>query len=311
MLTTLGLLINLAYVLNSYLAKTPNFFNHLGGNLFDHIIIILLLPLLFTIGFLSDRSRAVNENLKRVLERESFISLSLQAVFYPVITPIEGYELATRYRSILEESELGGDFYDVFPLPGGKDALIIADVSGKGLRAAMLGAFAKYIIRAYLRDTASLTETCARISSAIYRESGQDMFVTAFIGILDEQTGRMNYINAGHPGPVHVCKGETTELLRAVSMPLGIFPEQEFVEGRIVLEDGDFLILYTDGLYEFRRGEEAVPESIARQVLGLLPADADILAERLLASAESYTDALISDDIAVLTIQRKSSAEML
>lgn len=308
-LTAFGLVANIAYGLNSYLNKTPNFFNHLGGNLFDHMIIIFFLPLLFVIGFLADRSRFAQENLKKVLERETYISHSLQAVFYPQIKQIGGYQFAARYRSVLEESELGGDYYDVFSLGGNKTALTIADVSGKGLQAAMMGAFVKSVIRAYLRERPSLSETATRISSATYREHGPDIFVTAFIGVLDEPTGTMRYVNAGHPGPLHIATGKTVDILRAESMPLGIFQEQEFVGGEIVLAPGDYLVLYTDGLYEFRSGVEATPETIAQEVCKLLPADANTLAARLLASAESLANGVLNDDVAVLTLRRNPVGE--
>lgn len=304
LLTALGLAINIAYMLNSYLSNAPEFFDHLGGNLFDHFIIILILPLLFAVGYLADRSRAAQESLEKVLERETYISQSLQAVYYPQMQQIGGYQFAARYRSVLEESELGGDYYDIFPLGNNKTALTITDVSGKGLRAAMMGAFVKSVIRAYLREHPNLSDTAVRISSAIYREHGTDLFVTAFIGVLDQPTGAIHYVNAGHPGPLHISMGKDVDILRAESMPLGIFPEQEFLEGEVVLAPGDYLVLYTDGLYEFRGGVKATPETIAQEAYGLLPADADTLVGELLARAEGHANGVLSDDVAVIALRR-------
>lgn len=304
LLTALGLAINIAYILNSYLSNAPQFFDHLGGNLFDHLVIIFILPLLFAIGYLADRSRAVQERLKKALEREAYISHSLQAVYYPQIRQIRGYQLAARYRSVLEESELGGDYYDIFPLGNNKTALTITDVSGKGLKAAIMGAFVKSVIRAYLREHPNLSETVARISSAIYHEQDMDLFVTAFIGVLHEPSGSISYINAGHPGPLHISTSREVEILHAESMPLGIFPEQEFKESEIVLVPGDYLVLFSDGLYEFRGGDEATPETIAREVCEQLPTDADTLVGNLLTNAENHAHGVLSDDVAVIALRR-------
>ena len=266
--------------------------------------------ILLAIEDITERKRAKEElqridlELEKVLERETFVSQSLQAVFYPRIKQIEGYQFAARYRSVLEESELGGDNYDVFSLGTDKTALEIADVSGKGLQAAILGAFVKSVIRAYLREHSGVSETARRISSAVYREHGPDLFVTAFIAVLDEPSGTVRYVNAGHPGPLHISAERSVEVLRAASMPLGIFSEQEFIEGEVVLAPGDYLVLYTDGLYEIKGWDEASPEAVADEVRKLLPADSDSLAEKLVAGAKDRAGGKLDDDVAVLVLRR-------
>src|SRR5450759_1958681 len=266
--------------------------------------------ILLAIEDITERKRAKEElqridlELEKVLERETFVSQSLQAVFYPRIKQIEGYQFAARYRSVLEESELGGDNYDVFSLGGDETALAIVDVSGKGLQAAILGAFVKSIIRAYLRGSSVVSETAARISSAVYREHGPDLFVTAFIAVLDEPSGTVRYVNAGHPGPLHVSAERSVEVLRAATMPLGIFPEQEFIEGEVMLAPGDYLVLYTDGLYEIKGWDDASPEAVAGEVRKLLPADSASLAEKLVAGAKDRAGGKLDDDVAVLALRR-------
>lgn len=248
-----------------------------------------------------------NIELEKALKRETFISQSLQAVFYPGIKQIEGYQFAARYRSVLEESELGGDNYDVFALGGDETALVIADVSGKGLQAAILGAFVKSIIRAYLRERSIVSETVARISSAVYREHGPDLFVTAFVAVLDQPSGTIRYVNAGHPGPLHVSAERSVEVLRAVSMPLGIFPEQEYIEGEVALAPGDYLILYTDGLYEIKGWDDASPEAVAGEVCRLSLASSESLAKELVAGAKNRAGGKLDDDVAVLVLRRNPS----
>jgi len=266
--------------------------------------------ILLAIEDITERKRAeeelqrINIELEQVLARETNVSQSLQAVFYPRIRQVEGYQFAARYKSVLEESELGGDNYDVFSLGGDETALAIADVSGKGLQAAILGAFVKSVIRAYLREGSVVSETAARISSAVYREHGPDMFVTAFIAVLDKPSGTIRYVNAGHPGPLYVSAERSVEVLSTATMPLGILPEQEFVEGEVVLAPGDYLVLYTDGLYEIKGWDDASPEAIAGEVRKLLPADLDSLAEKLVAGAKDRAGGKLDDDVAVLVLRR-------
>ena len=305
-LTVLGLAFEIAYTVNSYYSSTETFFHHLGGNLFDHILILLILPLLFVLGLFADRSRSSQDDLEKLLERETHISQLLQSVFYPQITPIAGYQFSARYQPVLEESELGGDFYDVFSLGDEKTVVTMADVSGKGLRSAIVGAFTKSLIRAYFLEGRPLTEAAALISSAVHHEYDPDIFVTAFIGVLDKPSGVLRYVNAGHPGPLYISEEKTVDILSAASMPLGVFAQQEFVEGEVALAPGDFLVLYTDGLYEFRTGEEAAPETVARDVRSLLPADAETLVERLLAGAVRQANGEFNDDVAILALQRKA-----
>jgi serine phosphatase RsbU (regulator of sigma subunit) len=266
--------------------------------------------ILLSIEDSTERKRAeeelqrINIELEQVLARETNVSQSLQAVFYPRIKHIEGYQFAARYKSVLEESELGGDNYDVFSLGGDETALAIADVSGKGLQAAILGAFVKSVVRAYLRESSVVSETAARISSAVYREHGPDLFVTAYISVLDKPSGTVRYVNAGHPGPLHVSAERSVEVLPTASMPLGILPEQEFVEGEVVLAPGDYLVLYTDGLYEIKGWDNASPEAVADEVCKLLPADSDSLAEKLVAGAKNRAGGKLDDDVAVLVLRR-------
>lgn len=310
LLTALGLAINIAYILNSYLSNAPSFFRHLGGNPVDHVIIFFTLLMLFGLGYLADRNRASRETLKQVLERETFISNSLQSVFYPHIEDIDSYQFSASYLSVLKEAELGGDFYDVFSPGDGRTVIVLADVIGKGLNAAIMGAFTKFVIRAYSGEQLGLSESVARISSAANREyGGSDLFVTAFIGILDEKSGELVYVNAGHPGPLHVSADRVVDILEARSMPLGVFPEQDFAQGAISLEPGDFLILYTDGLYESLHGAEATPETIAGEVRELLPSDTDTLVEKLVAGAKDRSAGTLNDDVAVLALMRNLTSD--
>jgi serine phosphatase RsbU (regulator of sigma subunit) len=147
--------------------------------------------------------------------------------------------------------EVGGDFYDVFALPGERLGLVIADVSGKGVASAFFMA----VTRTMLRDAAlvgsSPADCIARVNSRLCRENPIDMFVTAIYAELDERSGAMNFVNAGHCEPIITDRNGKARLIkRSGNPPLGVMPEKLFAEHSFFLGPGEMLFLYTDGVTE-------------------------------------------------------------
>ncbi|MHB8779782.1 MAG: PP2C family protein-serine/threonine phosphatase [Candidatus Geothermincolia bacterium] len=308
MFTAIGALANVAYMLNSYIAHRASFSEHLGNNLFDHAIILFLVPLLFVVGYLADRAGYDRLRMEKALERERGIARSLELVFFPQARGIEGYDLATRYESLFTESSLGGDFYDIFRAGRGKTAVIMADVSGKGLDASVMGAFSKSVTRAFLRGDGDLSQAAAMINRAIYRETSPDIFVTAFIGLLEQESGLLRFVNAGHPGAIHYVEGRHPDpIAYAEDPPLGVFLEQGFAEHQLTLRPGDALALYTDGLYEFRN-HPCSPEELAAEVDATHTEAADAIAQRMLDNGRSHEGAF-DDDVAILVIKRTPASD--
>ncbi len=300
--------INIGYLAQHWIEHGTIMWGHTGGDPIDHFLFLLVMPLMVAVGYFWDRTRAAKARLALYLEDQTRVSRLLENVFYPRVRDIHGYRVAASFQSVRAESELGGDYYDVFSLGRGESALIMADVSGKGIEAAAMAAFVKAAARAYMREERDLSAAASRISAAIHRERNPELFVTLFLARLHRESGRLLYVNAGHPGPLLFRgngHGYFSRVLKATSMPMGIFPEQRFNVEEVRMAPGDYLVLYTDGLYEFRH-QMRTPEELADLTEQLLPAEVDDLALEVLIKAGSNGDGKgFEDDAAVLALQRE------
>jgi phosphoserine phosphatase RsbU/P len=151
--------------------------------------------------------------------------------------------VAARY---VPSFELGGDFYDFINLDGHL-GVAVCDVSGKGIAASLLMASVRASLRAYAQDVYDIDEIVARVNIALVRDTLTNEFATLFYGVLDPQTRRLTYCNAGHEPPLLLRDGQITRL-EVGGTVVGIDPEQEYDKGVVYLQFGDTLLLYTDGL---------------------------------------------------------------
>jgi sigma-B regulation protein RsbU (phosphoserine phosphatase) len=183
------------------------------------------------------------------LEHEIELARQIQKTFLPEHLPeFPGWELAATW---LTARQVGGDCYDVIELPDGRLGLLIADVSDKGMAAALFMALTRTLVRAVVYETPSPAEVLRRINALIIPDNRQDMFVTAVYGVLSLESGEFTYANAGHNPPVWVCRaGKTLESLRRTGAALGIIADFSIGERTISLGLDDLLLLYTDGLTE-------------------------------------------------------------
>ena len=197
------------------------------------------------------REAAEQERMKRELE----VAQRIQASFLPeTCPPVPGWELAAFWRSA---REVGGDFYDFIPLPvrledegnEGRMGLVVADVADKGVPAALFMALSRTLLRTVSIDGRSPSDAISRTNDLILADARSDLFVTMFYAILQPWSGKIVYVNAGHMPPLVVRADEgIAEELRVPGMALGILPDQRFAEYSSHLEQGDALILYTDGV---------------------------------------------------------------
>lgn len=214
-----------------------------------------------------------NEHLQREmvnrerLEHEVQLARQIQKTFLPEHLPeIIGWNLAATW---ITARQVGGDFYDVFELPGGKLGLFIADVSDKGIPAALFMALTRTLVRAVVFDTLSPADALRRVNALIIPDNQQDMFVSAVYGVLTLESGDFTYANAGHNPPIWLCgEKRTMELLRRTGPALGIIEHLSMEERTITLAPDDFLLLYTDGVTEaFSPEEETYGEERLIQAL--------------------------------------------
>jgi serine phosphatase RsbU (regulator of sigma subunit) len=159
---------------------------------------------------------------------------------------IPGVEIAARNVSCFE---VGGDSYDFLALPSGRLGLAIADVSGKGVAAALVMSSLQAALRVATPLDEDPVRLAARLDTLVRDLAGGRKYVTFFFGVYEPATGRLRYVNAGHNPPLHLGAGGTTPLA-STGVPIGLVPAPSWREAEVRLAPGDTLVLYTDGLTE-------------------------------------------------------------
>jgi sigma-B regulation protein RsbU (phosphoserine phosphatase) len=260
------------------------------------------------------KMQAERDTLLREIERkntELAIAAEIQQSFLPdTITQIEGYEIAA--RSVMAK-EVGGDFFDVIPLevvPIGKGQLgvMIADVSGKGIPAALFMALSRIVVRVNAIWYASKPASAIRDANTIIsKDSKSGMFVTLFYGFLDSTTRTFTYVNAGHNPPIHYRAADgTLSELEATGIAMGVLDDAEYTQDTVQLAPGDLVVLYTDGITEAENAElEMFGDSRLEKVIRASRAlsSKDIIQE-ILNAVRSFTgDHPQSDDITLMVIR--------
>jgi phosphoserine phosphatase RsbU/P len=242
---------------------------------------------------------------KELLEKQLETAREVQERLLPKGSPgISGYEFA---GLCIPTEEVGGDYFDYIHLPHQQLGVVVADVSGHGISAAMV----MTAFRALLRTHAHSRTKPARIARVINRQlpefTADQHFVTAIYGVLDPISGKLEYVSCGHQPALLIDPDGKSQKLEQRGPALGIFPEAQYPSGFAVLKPGDLVVLYTDGVVEVenitgdRFGIERLAESVHR--LRRLPGDElteALLAEtRRFARQESY-----QDDFTLVVIRR-------
>jgi serine phosphatase RsbU (regulator of sigma subunit)/predicted ester cyclase len=194
------------------------------------------------------RQRLEEERIERErVEQELRVAQRIQQASLPKEVPeLEGWRIAPYYRPA---REVGGDFYDFLGLAKGHLGLVVGDATGKGVPAALVMATTCGMLGAVARSLDSPGEVLGRVNEALYARIPANMFVTCFYAILDPQRGLLRYANAGHDLPF-LRHGGGAEELRARGMPLGLMPGMGYEEKEIVVEIGESILFYSDGLVE-------------------------------------------------------------
>ncbi|MCL2281761.1 MAG: SpoIIE family protein phosphatase [Fibromonadales bacterium] len=201
--------------------------------------------------------------------------------------------------------EVGGDFYDFYFLDSehSKIALVIADVSGKGVPAALFMVIAKVLIKNN-RDL-PVNEVLAEVNKLLCADNNSNMFVTAYFSVLDLVTGKYTYAAAGHPAPLlyHKQSKEVSYLALSKDLPLGVIPNEKYVSQEITLQSGDSLLLYTDGVTEaFSANSEMYGKVRLKENMMRFAEDpAETVMERLYNTVTEHSEGVSqSDDITML-----------
>lgn len=242
------------------------------------------------------------------MSRPSDISRTIQEALLATPEHVDGIEFFYLYRSATRGALVGGDFYDLFELPGGKVGIMIGDVSGKGLEAATLSTFVRDTLMTRATNGASPADAMQTANDLLLKISPESMFVTGFFGLLEIGTGRLTYCCAGHPPPILQDRyGQKSVMLHDCGIVLGAFDFVSYKNFALDLASKNHtLFLYTDGVTEVRQDGEFFGEArLVRVVeksasLGVTKLPGKVFDEIL-----KFGDGKLPDDIAILAITRK------
>jgi sigma-B regulation protein RsbU (phosphoserine phosphatase) len=203
---------------------------------------------------------------KKRLEGQLEVARQVQLALLPPQDPeIKGYDISA-YNFPTEE--VSGDYYDWVKIYGDQIGIVIADVAGKGVPAAILMAFLRASLRAATHIGYATNISMSKVNYLLWESIERNQFVTAFYGILDGDNGALAYSNAGHNPPLLVNAAGTSRFIHRGEQPLGMFPDTRYHEYHLEFEPGDVLVLYTDGATEAASpsGEEFGRERLAQAV---------------------------------------------
>jgi sigma-B regulation protein RsbU (phosphoserine phosphatase) len=257
----------------------------------------------------SDLRISIENHRRTTAEKERYtkeleIAKEIQDTFLPESTPdIPGIGIAA---ATIPAMEIGGDFYDFIPAGENRWGIVMADVSGKGISAALFMALSRTLLHVSGMTGTDPTDAVRQANRWIYEDGRSSMFVTVFYGVLDPDGKRFSYVNAGHNPPLLVREDGVQELSESRGIALGVVPEVAIAATTLNLRHGDLLVLYTDGVTEaFNDMNEAFGEERLRTFLQLNRAKpARAILDCLLAEIRAYTGtAPQSDDITLVIVK--------
>jgi serine phosphatase RsbU (regulator of sigma subunit) len=207
---------------------------------------------------------------------------------------------------------MGGDFFDVFALPGGRVAVVIGDASGKGLAAAIRTTEIKYALRVFLRETASPGVALERVNRFVYEARALEQregnaFLVLSVMVIDPASGRAEFAAAGAEPPLLFRADGSSEAVDAGGVPLGILPDEAYASAERRLAQDDTVLFVTDGITEARRGDRFFWEN------GLTELTSDVLqgmplrraGQAILDGARAFAGGTLQDDACLLLVQRR------
>ncbi|MBC8104608.1 MAG: SpoIIE family protein phosphatase, partial [Cytophagales bacterium] len=251
----------------------------------------------------------------RLRDQEHNIAVRLQEILRPTLPreQIPGLDVHSYYLAALEESSLGGDFFDVFPLSDGRHAMVVADLSGKGLQAAAQVALVRYMLRALLYIHDGVDQGIAAAMNQLNLVlADRDLimgFATVFVAVFDTGEHTLRYVCCGQEPGLHYRRdARETQQLAPTGPVLGSFPDAVFEEHQTTLRPGDAVAIFTDGLTECgpsRRellGIAGVTALWEEGFVGDALPTAAAVSERLVQGALEYSGGKLSDDLCLLTL---------
>ncbi len=256
---------------------------------------------------LSRRAALALDNARLYSERTA-ISQSLQRSLLPPGLPqIDGVEVEVIYRAAGEGNEVGGDFYDLFPIGNGAYGFAIGDVCGTGPNAAAVTGLARHALRLLAREGLSGPAVLERLNSAILDEGDRSRFLTLLYGEMrprEDGSAELKVVCAGHPLPLRLRQDGTVTAAAEPQPLLGVIEDLELYEETVTLDPGDVLLCVTDGVTERREGTRMLGDDGLADVLTTCTGlTAGAVAARIMRAVERFASDAPSDDMAILAMR--------
>ncbi|WP_433530856.1 SpoIIE family protein phosphatase [Micromonospora sp. CA-263727] len=253
------------------------------------------------------RAALAIENARIHAERRRVAQTLQQSLLPPVLPVVEGIGFAAEYVPTGGDAEVGGDFYDVVPMPDGRWLVVIGDVSGKGVQAAAVTGLVRDVIRVLAGDGKPLPEVLARLNETLVERGAGRYCTLALAAVGPGEEGRLDVglHLAGHDRPVLLRSGGgPATFFGTGGTALGLLDAITSPTAEITLDPGDCLVFYTDGVTERRRGRELFGTGRLRDAAAPLAGySADVVAARLRATAINFSVEEPRDDIAILVLR--------
>jgi sigma-B regulation protein RsbU (phosphoserine phosphatase) len=281
--------------------------NRFQNGIFTQADLELLTSIASSAGIAIDNARLYRIAVEKGrMERELQMAREVQISLIPPDTPrIPGWDFAACWKPA---HEVSGDFYDFIPISDGRLGIVVADVSGKGMPAAMFMTLSRSIIRSVAGLHDRLDEEITKANNLLWRDARERMFLTLFYARMQADSGEVVYVNAGHNPPLVFRKADKSfESLSRTGMAAGVEGDSQYKQGMISLEEGDYLVMYTDGVTDAQignapYGEDRLRDSIRKH--------AGLSAQELITALEKEVcdysgDGVPTDDVTLL-IARKT-----
>ena len=182
------------------------------------------------------------------LEEQLAVARQIQLSFLPKKNPVvSGYDIS---GINIPSGDVGGDYFDFIRIVDGQTGIAVADVSGKGVPAALIMASFRASLIAEIRNNYAIRVICRKVNSLLYESLERDNYVTAFYGVLDSKNNILTFANCGHNQPILLRNDGQVEFLKEGGMALGVLPDSEYEERAIYIHSGDLIVFYTDGVTE-------------------------------------------------------------
>ena len=263
------------------------------------VVLYATILLIYYVGFCIQNATLSSELIRKThLESEQLAAQKIQKTLQPTtIDEIPGYQVDTFYKPL---RAVGGDYFDVVDLPGNRTLFVVADVSGKGMPAALLAANIQALVRSLSTLAPDLPALASQINRHLFRYTPGNRYATAAFIALDRSSGELVYVNAGHNPPI-VWHAEQTNLLEATGTALGLFDDTAYEVGRMIIPPDGGLLIYTDGLPDSIPGDS--PEESLYRAL-----DHDLA--RTMSNLKSLVDPRFNeDDVTVLLVKRTAASQ--